>query len=326
MPLSIERSVLFCVDDKSKVDIGEPGSAVSTGVRGKKSIVPVSSTLSALDHDMQSKLSLTPSVALKVGVPESIEESFYRGNVTVKYKDSVFQPSTPFRHAVEMEQILTKGGANDAVPPILMIFSDGGPDHRITYHSVKLALIVLFKKLNLDMLIAGRSAPGHSWLNPAERIMSILNLALQNAALIRAECRPEFETTLNGANSMADIRKNAERVEGLKAAWVQSASPVIELLEERTNRLSLQSKRFECQPAASDDEVKQFEEQVLALIDEDITLGQYQEKNVKAKAAYQQFLADHCRQRHYLFQIRKCGNEACCRPPQSYKWGPAICT
>ncbi|XP_062580017.1 uncharacterized protein LOC134242028 [Saccostrea cucullata] len=60
-------SVTFlCVDDKSKVDFGEPGLYVSTGVRGKKSIAPMQSNLSALDHDMQSKGSLTPSVCLEL--------------------------------------------------------------------------------------------------------------------------------------------------------------------------------------------------------------------------------------------------------------------
>lgn len=79
-----------------------------------------------------------------------------------------------------------KGYTDDrdtAIPPILLIYSDGGPDHRITFESVKLSLIVLFKQLDLDVLIAARTAPGHSWANPAERIMSLLNLAYQNVAL-----------------------------------------------------------------------------------------------------------------------------------------------
>jgi len=64
--------------------------------------------------------------------------SFYRGQVTVTYKDSVFQPSTPWRHATEIQQILeAKNGGS--VPPVLMLFSDGGPDHRITYNAVKLS-------------------------------------------------------------------------------------------------------------------------------------------------------------------------------------------
>lgn len=69
------------------------------------------------------------------------------------------------------------------VPLILLLYTDGGPDHRLTYYSVKVALICLFIDLDLDLLIAARTAPGHSWLNPVERVMSILNLAIQNIAL-----------------------------------------------------------------------------------------------------------------------------------------------
>lgn len=153
---------LLCVDNKAKVDFGEPGLAVASGVRGKQSIVPVNSLLSTMDHDFCSKGSLTPSVCLKVQIPKTIEESFYRGTVTVSYEDSTFQASNPWRHAYEMEQII-RNNNNETIAPVLMIYSDGGPDHRVTYHAVKLALIVLFKKLDLDMLIAGRTAPGHSW-------------------------------------------------------------------------------------------------------------------------------------------------------------------
>ena len=36
-----EFTSFLCIDDKAKVDYGEPGSAISSGVCGKKSIVPV---------------------------------------------------------------------------------------------------------------------------------------------------------------------------------------------------------------------------------------------------------------------------------------------
>ena len=38
--------------------------------------------------------------------------------------------------------------------PILMLVTDSGPDHRLTYASVKVALLSLFTSLDLDMLIA----------------------------------------------------------------------------------------------------------------------------------------------------------------------------
>ena len=48
------------------------------------------------------------------------------------------------------------------IPHCLIPHSDGRPDHNVTFHSVKLLLIVLFKMLVLDFLAAGRTAPIHS--------------------------------------------------------------------------------------------------------------------------------------------------------------------
>ena len=55
---------LLCCEDKTKVPVGEAIAPVSTGVRGKMTIAPVSTTLGALDHDM-TKASLTPYVVLR---------------------------------------------------------------------------------------------------------------------------------------------------------------------------------------------------------------------------------------------------------------------
>lgn len=253
-----EETAFICVDDKCKIDFGEPGQYIQTGVRGKKAIIPADTTLAALDHDKQSKGSLTPSVCLQVELPTDINGSFYRGNVSVCYKDSVFEASTPFRHGIEVDKILRKS----EIKPVLIIYSDGGPDHRLTYHSVKLTLIVLFKKLNLDTLIAVRTAAGHSWLNPAERVMSILNLAIQNCALTRAETGSNFEQVLKSANSMSEIRTKATKCPGLKEAWIDSVKAVTEILDNRTSRLTLKEKPFTVEEAATAEDVEDFESQI----------------------------------------------------------------
>ena len=77
--------------------------------------------------------------------------------------------------------------------PVLLLYSDGGPDHRVTYMSVKLALIALFIELNLDVLISFRTAPSNSWANPVERIMSIVNIGLQGVGGMRTRRSDEFE-------------------------------------------------------------------------------------------------------------------------------------
>ena len=67
------------------------------------------------------------------------------------------------------------------------MMTDGCPEHRVNFESVKIPLIMMFKKLNLDFLVAIRTAPGHSYINIVERIMSILNIGFQNVALERKE-------------------------------------------------------------------------------------------------------------------------------------------
>ena len=70
---------------------------------------------------------------------------------------------------------------------MVLLYTDGGPDHRLTYGSVQVFLLCLFIRFNLDLLIAVRTAPGNSWTNLAKRVMPVLNLALQNVALERSK-------------------------------------------------------------------------------------------------------------------------------------------
>ena len=193
-----EVTTFLCTNDKSKIDYGEPNHAISLGVSGKKSIVPVSTVLGALNHNVNLKGSFTLSVSLEVEIPDELD-SFYRGQVTVALKGSVLQPSSPFRHATEIKELL-----QDHVKLVLMIYSNGGSDHRLTYHSVQLSLISVFVNLDLGMLIAARTAPEHSWANPIERLMSLLNLAYQNVANSRKFCSADIE------KKAQEVHKNGE--------------------------------------------------------------------------------------------------------------------
>lgn len=88
-------------------------------------------------------------------------------------KEAAFEASSPLRHATELYSVLKH---EQEGRPILFLYTDGGPDHRLTYLSVQLSLVALFRNLDLDFLCAARTAPYHSWRNPVERIMSILNM------------------------------------------------------------------------------------------------------------------------------------------------------
>ena len=192
-----EYSVFLSIDDKHKVKVGEPDLPVTSAERGRQVIVGVGSQLLAADHDF-TKFSIIPSVVLQTEIPEEFSGSWYDGQVMVMLKEGAFEPSSPARHSTEMATIIKQKVPNH---PILFIYSDGGPDHRLTYLSVKLALIALYLKLDLDYLCAARTAPHHSYRNPVERIMSIINLGLQALALARAKMPDEMEALAKNATA-----------------------------------------------------------------------------------------------------------------------------
>lgn len=122
-------------------------------------------------------------MSLKVDIPEDISEFWYRSDVTVILKDAAFEPSSLIRHSVELVNILE----NDQQKPIPFLYSNVGPDHRLTYVNVQIALIALFRYLDLNYLLAARTAPCHSWRNPVERVMPTLNMGMQCVGLMREE-------------------------------------------------------------------------------------------------------------------------------------------
>lgn len=199
----------FC-DDKAKVQIGEPDVPMSTGVRGKKSVALSNTTLAATDHNLHHKGSLTPSVYMQCDVPGSIDKPFYRGKVTVVVNDSVFQSSNPMRHATTLLKQIQK--LQDK-PKVVLKFSDGGTDHRTNLGHVIVSAICLFKELDLDLYVAARCAPGQSWINPAERVMSILNIGLQNCALSREKGSTELEKHFLNAHQWRASDPNIRNLE-----------------------------------------------------------------------------------------------------------------
>lgn len=189
-----DHVLLASIDDKAIVPVGEPGLPTSTGVRGhNRSLVPSSCFLSALDHDFHIH-GVVPSVCLMVQIPQSPLDSFFSGQVYVVNKNKVTQPSSALCHSAELSKIvLQECCATSSNKSVLVVMSDGGPDHRLSYGSVQVALLALFIRLNLDVLITVRTCPYQSWSNTAERVMSLLNLALQNVSLERQAMSEECE-------------------------------------------------------------------------------------------------------------------------------------
>ena len=236
-----DYSAFVCLDDKHRVKIGEPGFPVAAAERGRRVLVKKGVYFQVGDHDF-TKFGMIPSVSLIVAIPEDIHGSWYDGQVVVTFKDSVFEASSPVRHATELCGLLTS--TFDDIPPVLFLYTDGGPDHRLVYVSVQLSLIALFLKLDLDFMCAGHTAPCHSWKNPVERIIAILNLGLQCIGLMRQEMPEEMEKEVKSCKNMGDLRRIAENKSELLTAVSDSIYPVKVLLTDVCHRLELKSKKF----------------------------------------------------------------------------------
>ena len=226
-------------DDKAKIPVGD-SVPVSTSVRIKtKAIVPANGELNtnkAADHDW-SYASIIPSVTLIGNIPSEYNGSFFSGGVEgngqihVVLRDATFQPSDVFDHCAQLfSTIKTKYEARDrdstASPSsasdiedgieigqtinAILLQTDGGPNHNITFLRTQLALVALFitlmEEFGLDHFVAIRGAPHGSWLNTVERSMSILNFGLQNLALKRAEMPPWAERIAQIAGTMKGVR------------------------------------------------------------------------------------------------------------------------
>ena len=256
MAIKFRRFSTFAsLDDKHKVPVGDPGYPVASVDRGKKVLVSVNKPFMVGDHNFTHN-SLTPSVALFIEIPESINGSFYHGQVCVGIKDSVFEASSTYRHTTELNNLLTM--QNDS-KPMLLLYTDGGPDHRVNFLSVQLSYVALFLTRDLDYLMAVRTPPYNSWKTPAERVMSELNLALQTVGIMRQKMlSATLEKILDGCNSMKAIHSAAESHHGLQEEFKDSLQPAKVLLSALFQRLKLKDKPLNVFSPATSSEIDEF--------------------------------------------------------------------
>ena len=236
----------------------------------------------------------------------------FLGSVFVGVKDIVFESSSPFRHVSELHSVLQN---NSFSKPILFIYSDGGPDHRLIYVNVQLSLICLFLKFDPDYLCAGRTAPHHSWRNPVEHIMAILNLGLQCVGLARTRMPFEFESITKKCSGLSELR---QKLASFKDELNNSLSPVKSCLHTLFCRLQLHNKNFEIYHSAADNELIDFWSTLLALDSTLLEGTTYRKDTINKHPKVIKFISHCCQSSHYTFDILKCGSSSCsiCKPPR----------
>ncbi|GBC14689.2 hypothetical protein GLOIN_2v1778764 [Rhizophagus irregularis DAOM 181602=DAOM 197198] len=195
--------------DKYKVPI-EEGVTTSTGVRNKKSLVGTNSTLAASDHD-SAKLLLTPSVIFLLMFQQLLRILFI----------IVF-------NAIQTHHI-------SAIPSILCLYTDGGPDHRTTFGSVQISL---FLRGDFDMLIALRTAPYHSWKRTGpDKINTSNSVIMSGVAIMRDIMSTELEDIFKKVDALEEIHAAAAKNEDLKNGLRDCILNIQQLLHSRTERL-----------------------------------------------------------------------------------------
>ena len=283
----------------------ELGFPVAAAERGRRVIVSLNEEFQVGDHDF-TRFSIIPSVIFHIDIPDSIEGSWYDGQVCVTLKEAAFQPSSALRHATELSLWLTARIGHQSV---MFLYTDGGPDHRLTFVSTQLSLIALFLNLDLDLLCAARTAPNQSWRNPVECMMSIVNLGLQSIGLMRKEMSSEAEKALKNCNSLKQLRSPFRQEISL------SIQQPIDLVADVMSRLQLKGKKIEVETGCSEFEEECFWE-VLQQIEPSLSSDDTTREKIKDKEKLQAFLNHCCQVPHYTYCIKKCGKDDCsiCKP------------
>ena len=295
------------VDDKAIVPVGEPDCPIAASSRShNRSLVLTNASIKALDHDFHIH-GIVPSVAFAVNIPESVHDSFYSGRAFVTLKDKVLQPSSALRHAAEQSKILSSNFPDSS---IVIIVSDGGPDHRLSFFSVKISLICLFIELDLDMLVAVRTCPYQSWQNIAERVMSTLNLGLQNVALCRKPMPEEFEKMVANKLTLTDLRNQVGKNPPLHPQLMDSLSQPVLQLSKRFMAMKIKEERVALSEPAKDEEITGVFEKIHE-IDSSLVAIKLRKDDLKDKKPLHEFMKELCIQTLYLFQVKKCLQPSC---------------
>ena len=156
-------------------------------------------------------------------------------------------------------------------------------------------LIALYLHHDLDYLCVARTAPCHSWRNPVEQVMSLLNLGLQCVGLMRKEMPTQYEMAIKNCNSMAEIRTVSSGPAFVDAVS-ESLSPCIVLLNDPFSQLKLKDEPVHCFFVASDAKFWSAVLRVDSTLKYDVS---YTKANVSGQQSLLDFMDHCCQHRHY---------------------------
>lgn len=115
-------------------------------------------------------------------------------------------------------------------------------------------------------MVLVQTPPHHSWKNPAERVMSNLNLGLQGIGVMRSRTAT-LEQPLKMANNLKAIRKLEKTHPTLKQEVNDCIQPAKILIDNYFSRLKIKDNHFKVFHAATEEEMRTLAQQLLKIED-----------------------------------------------------------
>ena len=179
---------------------------------------------------------------------------------------------------------------------------------------MKIALIALQKSLNADMLVAVRTALGHSFRNPVVKVNCVLNIGLYGIGVMRQNITedPFFKKKLNATANTDEIRKLLLGKTTYPNLLKKSLDLCISLIIESFSRLHLKQNKIATQECLSESLVADLHKNIN--LDKELT-GKEKAGDLKNLPKLTSYLSHCTRERNYLFSAKKCGKLDCtCQP------------
>lgn len=317
----IPYAIIFEVDDKTTIPVGLPNTPVQATQRQKKALTAANALSCTCDHDVCPQ-HIIPSVSIRVDInvhDKSEKIDWFGGQVYIGLKDAIFEPSTALRHAAELANKIDRKGS-DSHKDHMILISDGGGDHNVAHGSVQLALIALFLLLDLDSILAVRTPPYLSVLNPAERFMGVANFGLYGVALSEDELDEAEANIISHCVTKSSwrelerkqsLKRPSDRVD-IKALAKKSISTALSVLKSRFESLEYDDKKVKVEATVTEDCIAEL----LPLLEKidpefDFRKPNINMKDVMKSKKFAAFFVKHCCNLTYSFQIRKCDDVSC---------------
>ena len=236
-------------DDKAGVPVGRTIPISASARQSNRVLMEPGQTPQASDHDFLSKRG-TVSGIHRMNISNNPGDSLYsggpdghgRGYVTTH--NATLDPSSGLKHIAHFYQYMLHVAREQSavedieqlrkeLPYVVLIETDGGPDHNLTFLKNILSLFGLFLVGNMDKLTATRCCSGLSFMNVAERLMSLLTLGMSGLSLMMDPNADSFlmEDVIGNISSMKGVRDSI-------AEYDDAVKKVLDILERRLKRVA----------------------------------------------------------------------------------------